>query len=180
MSSVADDRLGRELGASRQPREKQDRKVSENRVVTEDDRLEMFRQQLFNDALPDLPDIPGYHLCWLTTTNPRDSIHRRMQLGYEPVKAQDAPGMEYASLKTGEWAGLIGVNEMVAFKLPMSLYLKFMQEAHHDAPLREENKLAETAQMLRQQAESQGGVLIEGDGNREMGRSHPAAGIFQQ
>ena len=179
MSSVADDRLSKELGASRQPREKQDRKATEDRAVTEDDRLEMFRQQLFNDALPDLPDIPGYHLCWLTTTNPRDSIHRRMQLGYEPLKAADVPGMGYASLKTGEWAGMVGVNEMIAFKLPTSLYLKFMQEAHHDAPLREENKLAETAQFLREQAESQGGVLIEGDGNRDIGRSHPSAGIFR-
>jgi hypothetical protein len=54
---------------------------------------------------------------------------------------------------------------MIAFKLPMSLVYRFMQEAHHDAPLREENKLAETAEILRQQAERSGARLIEGDGD---------------
>jgi hypothetical protein len=138
----------------------------------------MFRNQLFNDALPDLPDIPGFHVCWLTTTNPRDPIHRRMQLGYEPVKPEEVPGMEYASVKTGEWVGFIGVNEMLAFKLPQSLYDRFMQEAHHDAPLREENKLAEVADMMRDQAERAGSTMYEGDGLSEMRDSAPRRGIF--
>ena len=178
MTSNTDERLKKELGAGRQSREVEDRKVSENRSVTDDDRLEMFRAQLFNDALPDLPDMPGYHVCWLTTTNPRDPIHRRIQLGYEPIKAAEVPGMEFASVKTGEWSGLIGVNEMIAFKLPTSLYQRFMQEAHHDAPLREENKLAETAEIMRQQAEGSGSTLFEGDGLQEMREHNPRIGLF--
>ena len=178
MTSNTDERLKKELGAGRQSREMEDRQVVENREVTDDDRLEMFRAQLFNDALPDLPDMPGYHVCWLTTTNPRDPIHRRIQLGYEPIKAAEVPGMEFASVKTGEWSGLIGVNEMIAFKLPMSLYQKFMQEAHHDAPLREENKLAETAEIMRQQAEGSGSTLFEGDGLQEMREHNPRVGLF--
>ena len=173
-----DDRLKKELGASRRNREADDRKVVENRAVSEDDRLEMFRQQLFNDALPDLPELPGYHTIWLTTTNPRDSIHRRIRLGYEPIKPEEIPGMEYASIKTGEWAGFVGVNEMLAFKLPMSLYQKFMQEAHHDAPLREENKLAETAEIMREQAARAGAKLIEGDGMTDMYEPAPGAPVF--
>jgi hypothetical protein len=179
MTNNTDERLKKELGVGRQSREIEDRQVVENREVTDDDRLEMFRAQLFNDALPDLPDMPGYHVCWLTTTNPRDPIHRRMQLGYEPIKAAEVPGMEFASIKTGEWSGLVGVNEMIAFKLPMSLYQKFMQEAHHDAPLREENKLAETAEIMRQQAESSGSTLFEGDGLQEMREHNPRLGIFE-
>jgi hypothetical protein len=178
MTSNTDERLKKELGAGRQSREVEDRKVSENRNVTDDDRLEMFRAQLFNDALPDLPDMPGYHVCWLTTTNPRDPIHRRIQLGYEPIKADEVPGMEFASIKTGEWSGLIGVNEMIAFKLPLGLYQRFMQEAHHDAPLREENKLAETAEIMRQQAEGSGSTLFEGDGLQEMREHNPRIGLF--
>lgn len=178
MTNSTDERLKKELGVGRQSREMEDRKVVENREVTDDDRLEMFRAQLFNDALPDLPDMPGYHMCWLTTTNPRDPIHRRIQLGYEPIKASDVPGMEFASVKTGEWAGLIGVNEMIAFKLPESLYQRFMQEAHHDAPLREENKLAETAEIMRQQAEGSGSTLFEGDGLMEMRDNNPRVGLF--
>lgn len=178
MTSNTDERLKKELGVGRQSREMEDRKVVENREVTDDDRLEMFRAQLFNDALPDLPHMPGYHMCWLTTTNPRDPIHRRIQLGYEPIKASDVPGMEFASVKTGEWAGLIGVNEMIAFRLPETLYQRFMQEAHHDAPLREENKLAETAEIMRQQAEGSGSTLFEGDGLMEMREHNPRAGLF--
>ncbi len=178
MTSNTDERLKKELGAGRQSREMEDRQVVENREVTDDDRLEMFRAQLFNDALPDLPDMPGYHVCWLTTTNPRDPIHRRIQLGYEPIKAAEVPGMEFASVKQGEWSGLIGVNEMIAFKLPMSLYQRFMQEAHHDAPLREENKLAETAEIMRQQAEGSGSTLFEGDGLQEMREHNPRVGLF--
>ena len=173
-----DDRLKKELGASRRNREADDRKVVENRAVSEDDRLEMFRQQLFNDALPDLPELPGYHTIWLTTPNPRDSIDRRIRLGYEPIKPEEIPGMEYASIKTGEWAGFVGVNEMLAFKLPMSLYQKFMQEAHHDAPLREENKLAETAEIMREQAARAGAKLIEGDGMTEMYDQAPHVPVF--
>jgi hypothetical protein len=178
MTNSTDERLKKELGVGRQLREMEDRQVTENREVTDDDRLEMFRAQLFNDALPDLPDMPGYHMCWLTTTNPRDPIHRRIQLGYEPIKASDVPGMEFASVKTGEWAGLIGVNEMIAFKLPETLYQRFMQEAHHDAPLREENKLAETAEIMRQQAEGSGSTLFEGDGLMEMRDNNPRIGRF--
>ena len=178
MTSNTDERLKKELGVGRQSREMEDRKVVENREVTDDDRLEMFRAQLFNDALPDLPHMPGYHMCWLTTTNPRDPIHRRIQLGYEPIKASDVPGMEFASVKTGEWAGLIGVNEMIAFRLPETLYQRFMQEAHHDAPLREENKLAETAEIMRQQAEGSGSTLFEGDGLQEMREHNPRIGLF--
>jgi hypothetical protein len=178
MTSNTDERLKKELGVGRQSREMEDRQVSENREVTDDDRLEMFRMQMHNDALPDLPDIPGYHVCWLTTTNSRDPIQRRMRIGYEPIKAEDVPGMEFSSVKTGEWSGVIGVNEMLAFKLPMSLYQKFMQEAHHDAPLREENKLAETADIMRQQAEGSGSTLFEGDGLQDMRDYNPRVGLF--
>jgi len=81
-------------------------------------------------------------------------------------------------VKTGEWTGFIGVNEMLAFKLPLSLYEKFMQEAHHDAPLREEDKLAEVAEMMRDQAERAGSTMYEGDGLTEMREHNPRRGIF--
>lgn len=160
--------------ANRASRETADRAVTQNREVTDDERVEMFRQQFFQSALPDLPKIPGWHTCWLTTTNPRDSIQMRMRLGYEPIRAEEVPGWEYAAMKTGEWAGFIGVNEMLAFKLPMSLYEKFMREAHHNAPQREEDKLAETAEMLQQQAAQRGAKVVMGDGMSEIGQERAA------
>lgn len=172
-------RAAKEPGAGRRSREMDDRSVAQDREVSEDDRLEMFRQSLFNDALPDLPAIPGFHVCWLTTTNPRDSIHRRLQLGYELIKAHEVHGMEYASLKTGDWPGCIGVNEMIAAKLPDRLYQAFMKEAHHDAPRREEEMLTAQADTLRQDLESHGANVFEGDGLTELRRGRPAADQFE-
>ena len=45
MTSNTDERLKKELGVGRQSREMGDRQVTENREVTDDDRLEMFRAQ---------------------------------------------------------------------------------------------------------------------------------------
>ena len=171
---MSDERLKKPAGDNRESRAMQDRAVTQNRVLSDDERVEMFRQQFFQSALPDLPKLDGWHLCWLTTTNPRDSIQMRMRLGYEPVKPEDVPGWEYATLKTGEWAGFIGVNEMLAFKLPMSLYEKFMQEAHHAAPLREEEKLTDTAEFMAQQARANKSNLVLGDGNAEIGQKRDA------
>jgi len=169
-----DERLKKSAGDLRTSRAMEDRAVTQNREVTDDERVEMFRQQFFNSSLPDLPKIPGWHMCWLTTTNPRDSIQMRIRLGYEPVKPEDVPGWEYATLKTGDWQGFIGVNDMLAFKLPISLYEKFMQEAHHDAPMREEGKLTDTAEFLEQQARASKSKLMVGEGILEMGKSREA------
>lgn len=166
-----DERLKKSIDPARVSRVAEDRATTEDRILSDDDRLDMFRQQFHQAALPDLPNIPGYHVCWLTTTNPRDPVHGRIRLGYEPIRAEEVPGWEYASLKTGDWSGCIGVNEMLAFKLPLSLYQRFMQEAHHDAPAREEGKLTETADFLRQQAQAAGGNVIEGDGLQDLRRN---------
>ena len=173
-----DERLKRELDDSRRPRAASDRQATENRELSDDERLEMFRMNLYNDRLPNIPDIPGYHVCWLTTTNPSDTIQTRVRLGYELIRAEDVPGMELVTQKTGEYAGCIAVNEMIAAKLPLSLYYRYMQEAHHDAPLREEDKLAEVAEMMREQAERAGTTMYEGDGMQEMRDHNPRRGIF--
>ena len=46
------------------------------------ERIEAFRDKWANNALPDIPGdaIPGFHLCWLSTTNNYDSIDKRMAL----------------------------------------------------------------------------------------------------
>lgn len=173
--NTQDERLVKKpAGRGRKSRAEEDRSATENRALSDSERVEMFRQQFSQSSLPDLPKIDGWHSCWLTTTNPRDSIQVRMRLGYEPIKPEDIPGWEYVTVKTGEYVGFIGVNEMLAFKLPMSLYEKFMKEAHHDAPLREEGKLTDVASFLEQQAKSSGGALIQGEGNREIGQDRDA------
>ena len=139
-----------------------------DRKVSDDDRLTAYRNAMHQSALPQLPEIPGYHTCWLTTSNPRDPIMGRLRLGYELLKPEEMGGAHFESLKTGEWAGTIGVNEMVAAKLPSNLYQDFMAESHHHAPAREESKLRETADQIRRQAEQMGARVDMGDGMSEL------------
>ena len=68
---MTDERLNKSAGTNRNNRAMTDRAVTQNREVTEDERVEMFRQSFFQSSLPDLPKLPGWHCCWLTTTNPR-------------------------------------------------------------------------------------------------------------
>ena len=161
---MSEERTKKTHDDNRSNRAMEDRAITENRQFSDEDRLTMFRQQFFQSALPDLPEIPGYHVCWLTTSNPRDSIHSRRSLGYTPVLPEEVPGWEHNSIKTGEYAGCIGVNEMVAFKLPNKLYEAYMHEAHYERPRAEEGKLADTADFIRNQAKQMGADVYEGDG----------------
>jgi hypothetical protein len=157
---MSDERLKKSAGDNRESRAMVDRAASESRALSDDERVEMFRQQFHQSSLPDLPKLDGWHCCWLTTTNPRDSIHMRMRLGYEPLKPSDVPGWEYVTVKTGEWQGFIGVNEMLAFKLPISLYEKYM--------------LTDTAEFMEQQARASGSRMDAGDGMSEIGQKRKA------
>lgn len=171
---MEDERIKKSADEGRRARAMVDRSVTEDRALSDSERVTMFRQQFYQSSLPDLPKIPGWHVCWLSTSNPRDSIHMRMRLGYEPIKPEDIPGWEYVTLKTGEWEGFIGVNEMLAFKLPMSLYESYMREAHHDAPNREEDKLQDTTTYMAQQAKSSKSRFDIEDGSAELGEKREA------
>lgn len=164
--------------AERRSHDAEDRTVTERRDLSDDERIDLFRNTLFNDVLPDIPPIPGYHVCWLSTTHQSDTIPRRLRLGYEPVTPAEVAGMEFATLKTGEYAGFIGVNEMVAFKLPLTLYQAFMQEAHHNEPARQVEAIDAQIDALKGQAERDGGKIVEGDGMEELRRSAPSKGVF--
>jgi hypothetical protein len=127
-------------------------RAADTRTLDDQERLDEFRKSLYESILPNLPKIKGYHVIWLTTSNPADSIAARMRLGYEPIKPSEVPGFETLSIKTGEYAGMIGVNEMVAFKLPLRLFQLYMTEAHHHQPLLEEQKLNDAVDAVEEQA----------------------------
>lgn len=174
---MSDERLKKSIDPARQSRAAVDRPAVENREVSDDERVEMFRQQFFQSVLPDLPKIPGFHVCWLTTANPRDSIQSRIRLGYQLITPDDVPGWDYVTIKTGDYAGYIGVNEMIAAKLPEELYYRFMEEAHHHAPMSEDEKLTAMSDSLKSQAEAYGARIIEGDGMQAL-RDGPRTGKF--
>jgi hypothetical protein len=167
MSTNSDERLKKSFGDGRQNRAMEDRAVTEDRVLSDDERVEMFQHALFAEVLPSLPPIKGYRTIWLTTTNQTDIIPRRMALGYEPVKPEDVPGWGGSPLKSGEYSGFIGVNEMLAFKIREELWFRFMAEAHHHAPNREAEKLTSAIDGLKDNARRLGGRLVEAKDQEE-------------
>lgn len=158
--------------ASRAPRDFSDvqRQDTDGTVLSRSERRKAFLNEWQQQALPTPPDVPGYHLCWLSTNSSYDPIHKRMRLGYEPVKASEVPGFESFTAKQGEWKGFISANEMLLFKIPNDVYQEIMAELHHYQPLEAEQSIKES---LLQQRDNNGKTLgsIEGDGIASLGGS---------
>jgi hypothetical protein len=86
-----------------------------------------------------------------------------LQAGYQIVTAEDVPGFESLSTKTGEYAGAIGVNEMIALKCPDDLYRAMMKHFHHDLPREEEQRRDAILDVVREQAAARGLKVLEGE-----------------
>jgi len=124
-----DSRLKKSLSAGgRESRASLDksREAPEETFVSADERRKMWKDEWVQSALPNAPEMPGWHMCWLSTTNSYDSIDKRIRLGYIPVKAEDYPGFENYRVKAGEHVGYIACNEMLLFKIPMDVYQDIM------------------------------------------------------
>jgi len=165
-----EERLRNDSSDDRSNRAMADRAVTESREMTDADRIEAFRMSSFQHVLPDIPKIPGYHTCWLSTSSQTDTIMFRTRIGYVPVTREDIPGWDYdkMSLKTGEYAGLIGINEMLAYKIKQNLYEAYMMENHHDAPNRQDEKLVQDVKQIQGQAKSSKTYVESSEGNEEI------------
>lgn len=142
-----------------------DREAPEDTFVSSQERKKMWTDEWTQSALPNVPELKGWHVCWLSTTNSYDSIDKRMRLGYTPVKSEEIKGFENWRVKAGEHAGFIACNEMLLFKIPMEQYQEIMAHFHHDAPLEEANKIRLQAE-AQQGRDSSGRRLgqVEGEG----------------
>jgi len=124
-------------GEVRASRSAEDRSITENRENTDTvrgaERYAMLRD--VNTLLPIPPEMPGFHLVWLTTTNSKDSLETRFRLGYSLVKPEELPGFCKNSQKDGELTtDRITVNEMVLAKIPMDIWKEDMIYLHHTVP----------------------------------------------
>lgn len=172
----------RTSAASRADRgeEDQTRAASDGTAMTAEERAALIRTEMVQSALPTPPAIPGWHLCWLSTTSPYDPIHKRMRLGYVPVKPNELPGFSGNGVSAvAEIDGMVACNEMRLFKVPAEMYESIMQEFHHNLPREEEAAIR--ARLIRDEEDSSGKRLGEipedADGFRELVKQ-PKQGVF--
>lgn len=135
------------------------------------ERRRLLRQGWTQEVLPSPPGIPGFHLCWLSTTNSTDPIHKRLQVGYQPVKMTEVPGFEQYQVSGGQFDGCVACNEMLLFKIPVEVYQDLMAIYHHDMPLEQESAIRERV-TANSEVDSTGRPLnsYEGDFNN-LGRA---------
>jgi hypothetical protein len=173
-----DSRLKKNLSAGgRENRASLDkvREAPEDQFVSSDERRKMWKDEWTQSALPQVPELKGWHLCWLSTTNSYDSIDKRIRLGYVPVKAEELPHFENYRVKAGEHVGYVACNEMLLYKIPMDLYQDVMAHFHHEQPLEEAEKIRRNAE--QQVGRDSGGKplgQIEGEGLSNIDKPMPA------
>jgi len=165
------------LAGGRESRASQDsqRAPASDDLASQQERRRMFRNEWIQESLPTPPDIPGFHLCWLSTTNGYDPIHKRMRMGYQPVLVEEVPGFENFKVKSGEHTGFIACNEMLLYKLPQDVYQQIMEEFHHFAPQDEADKIRVQVENLQGARDSNGRRLgsVEGEGINELDNVKP-------
>jgi hypothetical protein len=158
---VSDERFDDERGLN-------EREIAEDREFEDDERLELFLETQHQTVLPNLPTMDGFHVCWLTTSNPRDSVSWRISIGYQLIRVEECPGWEGVGSQTGNYAGVVSVNEMVAARIRLPLYNKLMSAVGHALPLREEEKLRANSRLLRERAQARHIAVEEGEGTADI------------
>lgn len=164
---MTESRLKKSLNAGgRESRGSEDdsRAAPEDKFVSTQDRKRMWSEEWTQSALPKLPSLSGWHLCWLSTTNSYDSIDKRIRLGYVPVKSEELPGYEDYRVKAGEHVGYISCNEMLLFKLPMDVFQEVMTHMHYDKPREESEKIRVQVEQLQGARDSNGKSLVQVEG----------------
>jgi len=144
-----DSRLKKSLQAGgRNDRASEDasRRPPEEKFMSAQERRKAWSDEWTQSALPKVPTIPGWHLCWLSTTNAYDTIDKRMRLGYVPVTADEIQGFDSYRVKAGEHIGHVSCNEMLLFKLPMDVYQDVMAQMHYEAPREEVDRILSQAE----------------------------------
>lgn len=117
-----------------------DRTSKDGTALTAEERRNQLRTDWVDELLPTPPVLPGFHTCWLSTTNSMDPIYKRMQRGYIPVKSVEVAGFAGTSniVAEGEFQGCISCNEMLLFKIEDQIYQDIMGIFHLDMPLEAE------------------------------------------
>ncbi len=121
---------------------RQDAERAELPNMTDDELEALFLAEYEISGLANPPAIPGWHLCWLTTSSQFDTIQRRQRVGYIPVMKSEMPGYDPsmgASLE--KYEGMVTCNELVLHKIQNRRYQVMMNLFHHKTPLKSEEAI---------------------------------------
>jgi hypothetical protein len=146
----------------RAPRAAEDRKVADTKRTNDPVAKNRFREAMGGDILPNPPQIPGYHMIWLSTTNSQDPIYKRVRVGYVPVKPEEIPEFAHMRITSGQFEGHLGFNEMLLYKIDLDTYYSIMREFHHEMPLQDEERFGDVTEMRDGRGKVIG--MVEGDG----------------
>lgn len=176
----------RKDAANREDRAMKDRAITQRRQLTDEERVELLKRANFQSSLPNIPHIPGYHVCWVSTTHPNDTPQGRMNLGYTFVERAEIPDFNFVDSKSTEFPNTVSWREMVAMKIPLHLYQAFMEEWHHNEPMRQEEGIynealaagEQAAQAARRGGKMRGPVIESG--TEELGQAREAPSFISQ
>lgn len=170
----------RKDAASREDRAMNDRAITQRRQLTDGERVELLRRASFQSSLPNLPRIPGYHVCWVSTTHPNDTPQGREQLGYTFITREEVPEFTYTDQKSGDFPGVVTWREMVGMKIELHLYQLYMEDIHHNEPARNEESIYNEALQAGEtaaRAAKRGGKMrapVVDTGTEELGQARDA------
>lgn len=134
-----------------------ERETQEDTLLSETAQREKARSiiaDVENNYLPEVPQIPGYHSFWASTTSTTNTIHHYSRRGYTPISLSEIPAdkrAEYqakASQNKAEYAGMVTCNEMLAMKLPQHMYQEYMKHFHHDLPLQHDARMVDATRKI--------------------------------
>lgn len=172
MTQIGDERMKKSAGETiRGPREQEDAARHEDGgSLSADERRRALRQEWVAEILPTVHAPAGWHYCWLSTTSSTDPLHKRIQMGYVPVKASEVPGFSASQYKVqgGDFDGCIACNEMLLFKVENQRYQDLMTIYHSDMPAEQEQSIKEKVLSLSEQ-DSDGRRLVSSEGFERLG-----------
>lgn len=120
--------------------------MEEMNEVSDAELLRRFRTSLTSNILPQLPNIPGFHLCWvpISSNNIYDTVDHRKNIGYSVVKPEEVPNFLPNQNRSAQTEGCVSYNELVLMKIPEKLYQLYMVDSHHTQPMEQERVIKQT------------------------------------
>jgi hypothetical protein len=121
---------------------RQDAERADMPNMTDDELEAMIMAEYESSGVSNPPTLPGFHLCWLTTTSQFDTLQRRQRVGYMGVMRSEMPGYDPSMGNAlAGYEGLVTCNEMILHKIAERRYQILMNMYHHKHPLQSEEAI---------------------------------------